>query len=174
MELRQTGLSVFHTNQIGYKRCPFRQISDFFHFDIPQSIIAGSGVSRGWKENTDFMGKKPRYLIRHLTHTSDVTSRDLNVTWQTWPSLGETFQLWAEWPDLGPKWVRLGPNGTNPGFFQIRFQYILAQCQNVQNLMGESPGFVPFGPNLTHFGSKSGHHPPGVSEDVLAGESLDL
>ena len=28
---------------------------------------------------------------------------------------------------LAPKWVRLAPNGTNPGLFQIRFQYILAQ-----------------------------------------------
>ena len=25
---------------------------------------------------------------------------------------------------LAPKWVRLAPNGTNPGLFQIRFQYI--------------------------------------------------
>ena len=24
-------------------------------------------------------------------------------------------------PDLAPKWVRLAPNGTNPGNFQIRF-----------------------------------------------------
>ena len=29
-------------------------------------------------------------------------------------------------PDLAPKWVRLAPNRTNPGLFQIRFQYILA------------------------------------------------
>ena len=34
--------------------------------------------------------------------------------------------------------VRLAKNGTNPGLFQIRFQYILALC-----------GFVPFGANLT-------------------------
>ena len=26
-----------------------------------------------------------------------------------------------------PKWVRLAPDGTNTGIFQIRFQYILAQ-----------------------------------------------
>ena len=25
---------------------------------------------------------------------------------------------------LAPKWVRLAPNGTNPGLFQIRFQCI--------------------------------------------------
>ena len=31
------------------------------------------------------------------------------------------------WPDLGPKWVRLTPNGTNPGLCQIKFQYILAK-----------------------------------------------
>ena len=28
--------------------------------------------------------------------------------------------------DLDPKCVRLAPNGTNMGLFQIRFQYILA------------------------------------------------
>ena len=28
---------------------------------------------------------------------------------------------------LAPKWVRLAPNGTNPGLFQIRFQYIWCQ-----------------------------------------------
>ena len=30
--------------------------------------------------------------------------------------------------ELAPKRVRLVPNGTNPGLFQIRFQYILAHC----------------------------------------------
>ena len=35
-------------------------------------------------------------------------------------------QIWTQ------KWVILAPNGTNPGLFQIRFQYILAlQRQNV-------------------------------------------
>ena len=27
---------------------------------------------------------------------------------------------------LAPKWVRLAPNGTNPGIYQIRFQCIWA------------------------------------------------
>ena len=27
--------------------------------------------------------------------------------------------------DLGAKWVRFAPNGTNPVLFHIRFQYIL-------------------------------------------------
>ena len=30
---------------------------------------------------------------------------------------------------LAPKWVRLAPNGTNPGRFQIRFQCILHVCK---------------------------------------------
>ena len=30
-------------------------------------------------------------------------------------------------PDLDAKLFRLAPNGTNPGLFQIRFQYILAR-----------------------------------------------
>ena len=37
---------------------------------------------------------------------------------------------------LAPKWVRMGPDGTNPGLFQIRFQHINR---------GKIPGFVPFG-----------------------------
>ena len=34
-------------------------------------------------------------------------------------------------PDLGPKWVRLASNGTNPGLFQIIFQYILAHSDSL-------------------------------------------
>ena len=39
--------------------------------------------------------------------------------------------------DLGPKWLRLCPNGTYPELFQIRVQYILA---------------VKKVPDLSHFG----------------------
>ena len=42
---------------------------------------------------------------------------------------------------LAPKWVRLAPNGTNPGLFQIGFQ-----CQMHWNLIWKRPGFVPFEP----------------------------
>ena len=60
--------------------------------------------------------------------------------------------------------VRLPPNGTNLGLFQIRFQYILARRAKMYcNLIWKSPRFVPFGANLTHFGSKSGH--PGLCCD---------
>ena len=41
------------------------------------------------------------------------------------------YILVTGWPDLDPKLVRLDPNGTNSGLFQIRFQYILAVRQNV-------------------------------------------
>ena len=34
---------------------------------------------------------------------------------ELWPLIQEV-QIW------NPKWVRLVPNGTNPGVFQIRFQ----------------------------------------------------
>ena len=43
---------------------------------------------------------------------------------------------------LAPKWVRLTPNGTNPG------------RQMHLNLIWKIPGFVPFGANLTQFGAK--------------------
>ena len=53
--------------------------------------------------------------------------------------------------DSGQKLVRLSQNGTNPGLFQIRFQYILLSESDLK-----SPGFVPFWTNLKHFGSKVG------------------
>ena len=35
---------------------------------------------------------------------------------------------------LAPNWVRLAPNGINPGLFQIRFQYIwLANLTNFKS-----------------------------------------
>ena len=56
----------------------------------------------------------------------------------------------AGWPDLDSKWVKLAPNGTNPGLIQIRFQYILALYK-----VWKSPVFIPFGSNLPHFWPKS-------------------
>ena len=59
---------------------------------------------------------------------------------------------------LAPKWVKLSQNGKNPGLFQIRFRYILAQCAKMyRNLIWKSPGFFPFWDNLTHFGAKTGN-----------------
>ena len=66
--------------------------------------------------------------------------------------------------DLGPKWVRLAPKGTNPGIFfrsdslhfGISSQNVLNRSQNVMNLIWKNPVFVPFGANLTHFGPNSG------------------
>ena len=33
---------------------------------------------------------------------------------------------------MDQKWVKLAPNGTNPGLFQIRFQYILKPAHGYQ------------------------------------------
>ena len=53
------------------------------------------------------------------------------------------------WPDLGPKWVRLAPNGTYLGIFQIRFssQYILARRALMYLIWSEEC------PDLSHLGS---------------------
>ena len=74
-----------------------------------------------------------------------------------WPNLDAKFDIPAllKWKEeglsgLAPKWV-------NPGLFQITFQYILAQRQNVLKSDLKSPTFDPFGTNLTYFRSKSGH-----------------
>ena len=64
--------------------------------------------------------------------------------------------LWMS--GLDSKWVRFTRNRTNPGLFQIRFQYILAhRAKMYWNLIWKSPGFVLFGANMTHFGAKTYH-----------------
>ena len=57
---------------------------------------------------------------------------------------------------LASKWVRLAPNGTNPGLFQIRFQCIWRGTLNALNLIWKAPDLSHFrpiwptlGPNLT-------------------------
>ena len=55
---------------------------------------------------------------------------------------------------LAPKWVRLAPNGTNPGIFRSDFSAFGGGRQIHWNLIWKSPGFVPFVANLTHFGAK--------------------
>ena len=44
------------------------------------------------------------------------------------------------WPDLGPKWVRLASNGTNPGIFSGQIEYTLAlliDCDKRTECWGE-------------------------------------
>ena len=56
---------------------------------------------------------------------------------------------------LTQKWVRLAPNGTNPGLFQIRFQYILARRAKMYwNLIWKIPGIFRFRAIVTNFGHK--------------------
>ena len=52
--------------------------------------------------------------------------------------------------DIGQKYVRLAPNGTNMTLFKIIFQYILARRAKMYwKLILKSQIFVPFGTNLT-------------------------
>ena len=46
---------------------------------------------------------------------------------------------------LAPKWVRLAPNGTNPGLFQIRFQCIWRRGAKCTEIWSEKA------PDLSHF-----------------------
>ena len=56
------------------------------------------------------------------------------------------------WPQSGSHFLKMG---KNPGLFQIRFRYILAQCAKMyRNLIWKSPRFFPFWANLTRFGAK--------------------
>ena len=51
--------------------------------------------------------------------------------------------------------VRLAPNGTNPGLFQIRFQYIwLDRVKCTENWFEKVPDLSNLRFNLTHFGAK--------------------
>ena len=62
---------------------------------------------------------------------------------------------------LASNLVRLSLTVTNPEFFQIRFQYILAlRAKMYWNLIWKIPGFVLFlfGANLTHYGGKPDSH----------------
>ena len=45
----------------------------------------------------------------------------------------DNHDWWAQswWPDLGAKWVRLAPNGTNPGIVSDEIQYILPNILNL-------------------------------------------
>ena len=53
--------------------------------------------------------------------------------------------------DLGPKWLRLSPNGTNPGLFHIRLQYSLARRAKMRwNMIWKSLRYQ-FRANRTHF-----------------------
>ena len=56
-------------------------------------------------------------------------------------------------------WVRLAQNGTNLGFFQIRFSaFWLTEPKCTESDLKNNSEFVPFGANLTHFGLKSDTH----------------
>ena len=119
-----------------------------------QRIRAGMvGLALKWVrldpklDNPGFFQIRFQYILTRCTLCQ-------NLTWLTHhgadlPSQG--FQFWH------PIWVRLAPNGTNPGLFQIRFQYILARWAKMYwNLIWKNPGCFPFGANLIHFGAKSG------------------
>ena len=75
---------------------------------------------------------------RKLFSICDVLYVNVVVVIMTWLEISEPHHLCSgsarsTWEgglvgmsDLGPKLVRMAPNGTNPGLLQIRFQYILA------------------------------------------------
>ena len=55
---------------------------------------------------------------------------------------------------LATWWVKLAPNGTNPGLFQIRFQCIWrprAKCTEIWS--EKAPDLSRLGANLTHYGA---------------------
>ena len=57
-------------------------------------------------------------LLRYFNIDNESKSVSVNcVTSKSYPGVSS----------LAQKWVTFAPNGTNPGLFHIRFQYILAR-----------------------------------------------
>ena len=66
-----------------------------------------------------------------------------------------SFQLNSGMVRLDPKWVRLDTKLDKSGAFSDQISVHLAPPRKMHwNLIWKSPGFVPFGANLTHFGAK--------------------
>ena len=91
--------------------------------------------------NNDQAGQdlKAKAGVPTTTRGGAAAGKKFSSTWK-WENsrLGETF-AWRPhtgMPDLGRKWVRLAPNGTNQD-------------------LSKSPAFVPFGAHLTYFAPKS-------------------
>ena len=91
------------------------------------------------------------FLTSYSQGSSDIMCNSALCFTARWPtcSAGRAVIFTPWMPGLATKWLRLAPNGTNPGLFQIRFQYILG------NLIWKSPGFVPFGGQSDRFEPKS-------------------
>ena len=90
-----------------------------------------SGLRAGWPALVYVLKKEGIY--QHLC--DDVTSANASVT--SLPVLcNQTYHNYSGSSPgisgLALKWVSLAQNGTNPGLFQTRFQYILAEmCRNM-------------------------------------------
>ena len=107
-------------------------------------------------ELADMMPKWVKFSQKRPNPTT-FSVLDLSHLGKIWPTKGRSVTGSS---DMTPKLVRLALNGTNPGLFQIRFQYILApRAKMYWNLIWKSLGFVPFWVNLNHFGAK-----PTISE----------
>ena len=88
-------------------------------------------------------------------------NRLISIRWVGYCCAWRTSTFVIKAPDrvatFAPKWIKLAPNMTNPGFFKIRFQYILAhRAKMYWNLILKSLIFVQFGAKLTYLGPKSG------------------
>ena len=101
-------------------------------------------------------------LVSRMVWVTSTTPRRRSSDWDSWRWLNslksfiqvrntgiqQGYQVWH------PNNVRLAPNWTNPGLFSSDFSAFGAPRQMHWNLIWKSPGFVPFGANLTHFGAK--------------------
>ena len=57
--------------------------------------------------------------------------------------MGQSWDLLSGMVGLAPKWVRLAPNGTNPGLFQIIFQCIWRPAPNALKSDLKKPRICP-------------------------------
>ena len=81
-------------------------------------------------------------------YTSELAERGVSGEWEQKsfvPSVSTgKYTLLSGMVALAPKWVRLAPNGTNPGLFQIRFQCIsrFGGKPRPVNIMAKSPNYA--------------------------------
>ena len=117
---------------------------------------------KGWgglTEDEDWQRMQDRYVCPSVAGVS--------VEWSVWLDSGQERgeNSWCDKCDvrnfhqgyqgghhIGSNWPK---NGTNPGLFQIRFQYILPKCTEIWS---QSLGFVQFWANVTNVLAQIWHH----------------